>query len=87
MMTVCLFGFYWKGQVDNINWKDLGVRFSRHLLGGFLGLFDSANIHEGRLGEGVPFAVANFLKTSDRIRQRSELTGFAGKYLGYEEWL
>src|SRR5262245_61595623 len=58
-----------------------------HLAGLFGGLFDAAYVHERRLRQVVPLAVAKFFEAADRVGDLRELARLAGEGLGHEERL
>ena len=63
----------------------LGSR--RHLFRLFSSLFNAADVHERLFRQMIPFAVANFVERTNRVRQRGNLTFLAGKRFGNEERL
>ena len=53
----------------------------------FFGLLDHTDVHEGLLGQVVPFAVADFFEAADGVSKWCNLTSFASEYLCHKEWL
>ena len=61
---------------------------ARRLLPGLLlGLLDDADVHERRLGEVVPLALAQLLEAADGLLDRRDVALLAGERLGDDERL
>src|SRR4051812_2941889 len=50
-------------------------------------LLDDTDVHEGVLGEVVPFAIADFFEAANRLSNRRDFASFSGEHFRHQERL